>query len=45
MKAFDSEKFRQRFPALQQSTIFLDSAATALKPICMIEATEHYYHN
>ncbi|SFU35047.1 cysteine desulfurase CsdA [Xenorhabdus koppenhoeferi] len=45
MKAFDSEKFRQRFPALQQSTIFLDSAATALKPICMIEATKHYYQN
>ncbi|MDC9590641.1 cysteine desulfurase CsdA [Xenorhabdus sp. XENO-10] len=45
MKAFDSEKFRQYFPALQQSTTFLDSAATALKPTCMIEATEHYYQN
>ncbi|AYA42133.1 cysteine desulfurase CsdA [Xenorhabdus nematophila] len=45
MKAFDSEKFRQQFPALQQSTTFLDSAATALKPACMIEATGHYYQN
>ncbi|MDX7998778.1 cysteine desulfurase CsdA [Xenorhabdus sp. Reich] len=45
MKAFDSEKFRLQFPALQQPTIFLDSAATALKPNCMIEATGHYYQN
>ncbi|CDG19933.1 Cysteine sulfinate desulfinase [Xenorhabdus poinarii G6] len=45
MKAFDSEKFRRYFPALQQSTTFLDSAATALKPACMIEATQHYYQN
>lgn len=45
MKSFDSEKFRQQFPALQQQTVFLDSAATALKPICMIEATQHYYQN
>ncbi|MDC9612558.1 cysteine desulfurase CsdA [Xenorhabdus khoisanae] len=55
MKAFNSEQFRQQFPALQPSitqpsitqpsTTFLDSAATALKPGCMIEATEHYYQN
>ncbi|OTA19787.1 NifS protein [Xenorhabdus beddingii] len=45
MKSFDSEQFRQQFPALQQSIIFLDSAATALKPACMIEATGHYYQN
>ncbi|PHM36938.1 NifS protein [Xenorhabdus mauleonii] len=45
MKAFDSEKFREQFPALQHSTTFLDSAATALKPLCMIEATRHYYQN
>ncbi|MDX7987862.1 cysteine desulfurase CsdA [Xenorhabdus sp. 12] len=45
MKAFDSEKFRAQFPALQHSTTFLDSAATALKPLCMIEASQHYYQN
>ncbi|AOM42954.1 cysteine desulfurase CsdA [Xenorhabdus hominickii] len=45
MKAFDSKKFRQQFPALQQSITFLDSAATALKPTCMIEANQYYYQN
>ncbi|WP_416776778.1 cysteine desulfurase CsdA [Xenorhabdus budapestensis] len=51
MKAFDSEKFRRQFPALQPSseypkpTVFLDSAATSLKPTCMIEATQRYYQN
>ncbi|MBD2820449.1 cysteine desulfurase CsdA [Xenorhabdus sp. 42] len=45
MKAFDSETFRLQFPALRQSTVFLDSAATALKPACMTAATEHYYQN
>ncbi|PHM36661.1 cysteine desulfurase CsdA [Xenorhabdus innexi] len=63
MKAFDPEKFRCQFPALQlsaefavsveftdssahpRSTVFLDSAATSLKPACMIEATQCYYQN
>lgn len=57
MKSFDPDLFRRQFPALQSSyarpehlvfpddTVFLDSAATALKPVCMIEATQHYYSN
>ncbi|PHM66496.1 NifS protein [Xenorhabdus stockiae] len=51
MKSFDSEKFRCQFPALQPSSefpepaVFLDSAATSLKPACMVEATQCYYQN
>ncbi|WP_434526976.1 cysteine desulfurase CsdA [Photorhabdus asymbiotica] len=43
MKKFEPEQFRQQFPALQQQTVFLDSAATALKPQAMIKATQDYY--
>ncbi len=55
MKKFEPEQFRQQFPALQQlpaqqfstqkQTVFLDSAATALKPQAMIKATQNYYQN
>ncbi|MCA6221550.1 cysteine desulfurase CsdA [Photorhabdus antumapuensis] len=55
MKKFEPEQFRQQFPALQQlptqqlptqqQTVFLDSAATALKPQAMIKATQDYYQN
>ncbi|OCQ50763.1 Cysteine desulfurase CsdA [Photorhabdus australis subsp. thailandensis] len=43
MKKFEPEQFRQQFPALKQQTVFLDSAATALKPQAMIKATLDYY--
>ncbi|CAQ82693.1 MULTISPECIES: cysteine desulfurase CsdA [Photorhabdus] len=43
MKQFEPEQFRQQFPALQQQTVFLDSAATALKPQAMIKVTQDYY--
>lgn len=42
-KSFDPLLFRQQFPALQQSSIYLDSAATALKPVVVINATHDYY--
>ncbi|ERT15101.1 cysteine desulfurase CsdA [Photorhabdus temperata] len=43
MKKFEPEQFRLQFPALQQQTVFLDSAATALKPQAMIKVTLDYY--
>ncbi|NRN29465.1 cysteine desulfurase CsdA [Photorhabdus heterorhabditis] len=43
MKKFEPEQFRRQFPALQQQTVFLDSAATALKPQAMIKVTQDYY--
>lgn len=42
---FDCNQFRQNFPALQQNIIYLDSAATALKPTAMIAAINDYYQN
>ena len=40
------EKFRANFPALTSHNVYLDSAATALKPQAMIDATVEYYgHN
>lgn len=42
---FDCNQFRQDFPALQQNIIYLDSAATALKPTTMIAAVNDYYQN
>ena len=46
MNAFSSDLFRQQFPALEEKTIYLDSAATALKPLAMIEASDAFYrHN
>ncbi|QIQ20272.1 cysteine desulfurase CsdA [Zophobihabitans entericus] len=43
MKIFEPVGFRQAFPALQQPTVYLDSASTALKPQTMIEAITAYY--
>lgn len=40
---FSPESFRSCFPALNDSGVYLDSAATALKPEPMIEATHSYY--
>lgn len=45
MSTFSAINFRSHFPALNSPTVFLDSAATALKPLAMIEATDHYYRH
>lgn len=46
MNAFSPDLFRQQFPAVEESTVYLDSAATALKPLAMIEASDRFYrHN
>lgn len=46
MKIFSPEEFRKQFPAIDPNAVFLDSAATALKPQAMIDATHRYYtHN
>jgi cysteine desulfurase/selenocysteine lyase len=46
--AFDVERLRQDFPVLKQTVhgkplVYLDSAATAQKPACVIEAIRHFY--
>ncbi|MEE9658652.1 cysteine desulfurase CsdA [Enterobacter cloacae complex sp. CARB60] len=43
MNAFSPAQFRAQFPALADAGIYLDSAATALKPQAVIEATQHFY--
>ncbi|CNK30964.1 cysteine sulfinate desulfinase [Yersinia kristensenii] len=43
MKSFNPTDFRQEFPAINDEIIYLDSAATALKPRAMIEATQLFY--
>ncbi|WP_193017198.1 cysteine desulfurase CsdA [Proteus sp. FME41] len=45
MNVFSPDLFRQQFPALKEKTIYLDSAATALKPHAMIEATDAFYRH
>lgn len=40
---FDSHLFRQAFPAITDEMIYLDSAATALKPVAMVKAITDYY--
>lgn len=42
---FSALNFRDEFPALNSTTVFLDSAATSLKPKVMIEATDDYYRH
>ncbi|OCG77665.1 cysteine desulfurase CsdA [Gilliamella sp. Occ4-3] len=42
-KHFLPEQFRANFPALNSESVYLDSAATALKPLSMIDATLVYY--
>lgn len=45
-KHFSPKQFRADFPALTSESVYLDSAATALKPKAMIDATVQYYtHN
>ncbi|UCZ76349.1 cysteine desulfurase CsdA [Dickeya zeae] len=43
MKPFNAPYFRQHFPALRQPGVYLDSAATALKPDVVITAIEQCY--
>jgi cysteine sulfinate desulfinase len=43
MKIFNPALFRAQFPALSDATVYLDSAATALKPQAVIEATQQFY--
>jgi len=43
MNAFSPAQFRAQFPALTDAGIYLDSAATALKPQAVIEATQQFY--
>lgn len=40
---FNPASFRSQFPALANGEIYLDSAATALKPAAVINATNRYY--
>ena len=38
--------YRLDFPQFQDKTfVYLDSAASALKPQCVIDAVNHYYHD
>lgn len=41
--AFSPAQFRAQFPALADAGIYLDSAATALKPQAVIDATQRFY--
>lgn len=43
MNAFSPAHFRAQFPALADAGVYLDSAATALKPLAVIEATQDFY--
>ncbi|MFZ1872937.1 MAG: cysteine desulfurase CsdA [Chania sp.] len=43
MTPFNPTDFRRQFPALKQPGIYLDSAATTLKPQAVIDATQQFY--
>ncbi|AML57247.1 Cysteine desulfurase CsdA-CsdE, main protein CsdA [Serratia rubidaea] len=43
MSSFNPSVFRCQFPALAQPGVYLDSAATALKPQAVITATQQFY--
>ncbi|AIR00073.1 cysteine sulfinate desulfinase [Pluralibacter gergoviae] len=43
MNVFNPAHFRAQFPALADAGIYLDSAATALKPQAVIDATQQFY--
>lgn len=43
MTAFNPAHFRAQFPALADSGVYLDSAATSLKPQAVINATRQFY--
>lgn len=42
MNVFNPAQFRAQFPALQDAGVYLDSAATALKPEAVVEATQQF---
>ncbi len=42
MNAFNPTQFRAQFPALADAGVYLDSAATALKPQAVIDATHQF---
>lgn len=48
--SFDPSALREQFPALHQQVhggdlIYFDNAATTQKPLCVIEAMNHYYRH
>ncbi|WP_248638150.1 cysteine desulfurase CsdA [Citrobacter koseri] len=43
MNAFNPAQFRAQFPALTDAGVYIDSAATALKPQAVIDATHQFY--
>ncbi|HBK4599876.1 cysteine desulfurase CsdA [Klebsiella michiganensis] len=43
MNAFNPVQFRALFPALADAGVYLDSAATTLKPLAVIEASDQFY--
>ena len=43
MNVFNPAQFRAQFPALQDAGVYLDSAATTLKPEAVVEATRQFY--
>ena len=43
MNVFNPAQFRAQFPALADAGTYLDSAATALKPQAVIDATQQFY--
>ncbi len=43
MTAFNPTAFRQQFPALADAGVYLDSAATTLKPQAVIESMQQFY--
>lgn len=48
-KTFDIKKVREDFPILQQKVhghplVYLDNAATTQKPLTVVEAMNHFYH-
>ncbi|RBP64558.1 aminotransferase class V [Brenneria salicis ATCC 15712 = DSM 30166] len=43
MTPFNATMFRQQFPALRDAAVYLDSAATTLKPQPVIDAVQQFY--
>ncbi|HDX8806811.1 TPA: cysteine desulfurase CsdA [Klebsiella oxytoca] len=43
MNAFNPAQFRAQFPALADVGVYLDSAATTLKPLAVIAASDQFY--
>ncbi|MCV9879183.1 cysteine desulfurase CsdA [Brenneria izbisi] len=43
MTLFNATMFRQQFPALRDAAVYLDSAATTLKPQTVIDTVQQFY--